>query len=178
MKKNYYLLSLMLLLGASVSFTSCDKDEDDVVVEPEPEEYVATNDSFKSIMTWTLGAAPVGIDPALGTAHAGNDSTVTRSIYFKDNAKPVNGKYPVGTVVVKHSHNPAETVDMYTAMVKRGNNFDSANGDWEYFMLAGDGQIGMDNGMEMRGNGATMMNGMCLMCHSGASDKDYIFTSR
>ncbi len=167
----------MLILGASLSFTSCKKD-DDPVEDLKPEEYIANNDSFKSIMTWTLGAAPVGIDPALGTAHAGNDSTVTRSIYFKDNAKPVNGKYPVGSIVVKHSHNPAGTVNMYTAMVKRGNNFDADNGDWEYFMLAGDGQIGMDNGMEMRGNGATMMNGMCLMCHSGASGRDYIFTVR
>jgi len=178
MRKNYYLLSLMLLLGASISFTSCKKDDDPVEEPAQPEEYIATNDSFKGIMSWTLGAEPSGIDPALGAAHAGNDSTVVRSIYFKDNAKPVGGKYPVGTIVVKHSHNPAGTVEQYTAMVKRGNSFDSANGDWEYFMLAGDGQIGMDNGMEMRGDGATMMNGMCLGCHTGASGKDYIFTSR
>ena len=177
MKKNYYLLSIMILLGASISFTSCKKDEEDDE-DPQVEEYVATNDSFKNIMSWTLGAEPVGIDPALGAAHGGNDSTVTRSIYFKDDAKPLSDKYPLGTVIVKHSHNPGGTVEQYTAMVKRGNNFDSANGDWEYFMLAGDGQIGLDNGMEMRGNGATMMNGMCLGCHTKASGQDYIFTAR
>jgi hypothetical protein len=178
MKKNYFLLSFMVLMGLGISFTSCKKD-DTTTVDPGPTEYIATNDSFKSIESWTLGAENLGVDPSLGAAHAGNDSTVTRSIYFKDNAKPANGKYPVGSIVVKHSHNPAGTVAMYTAMVKRGNNFDAANGDWEYFMLAGDGQIAKtEGGMEMRGNGATMLNGMCLGCHTNASSKDYIFTNR
>jgi hypothetical protein len=178
MRKNYFLLSMMLLMGLSISFTSCKKD-DTTVEDPQPSEYIATNDSFKGFASWTLGAENLGVDPSLGAAHAGNDSTVTRSIYFKDNAKPVNGKYPVGAIVVKHSHNPAGTVAMYTAMVKRGNNFDAANSDWEYFMLAGDGQIAKnEDGMEMRGDGATMMNGMCLGCHTNASSKDYIFTNR
>lgn len=179
MKKNYFKLFSLILMVTAISFASCSKNDDDNNTTTEPEEYVANGDSFKNILSWTLGAEPVGIDPALGAAHGGNDSTVTRSIYFKDNAKPVNGSYPVGSVVVKYSHNPAGTVVMYTAMVKRGGNFDSDNGDWEYFMLSGDGAIAMDaDGNEMRGDGPTMMGGMCLSCHSGASSKDYIFTNR
>jgi hypothetical protein len=60
-------------------------------------------------------------------------------------------------------------------MVKRGNNFDAAHDDWEYFMLKPDGTLMSDStGMVMRG--ATLMGGMCAGCHGGASTKDYIFS--
>ncbi len=118
MKKSYLKILSAVLLGATTVFVSCKKDEE-TTTDPQPQEYVANDDSFKDIMSWTLAAEPMGIDPALGAAHGGNDSTVVRSIYFKDDAKPVNGEYPVGTVIVKHSHNEAGSVEMYTAMVKR-----------------------------------------------------------
>ncbi len=178
MKTNYYRLSLMAVLGFGLLLASCSKDDDEETVVV-PEEYVATDASFMNFSTWTLGAEPMGADPSLGPAHGGNDSTAIRSIYFKDNAKPVNGKYAIGSVVVKYSHNPAGTLNEYTAMVKRGNGFDLANGDWEYIMLSGDGKIAVDaNGMAMRGDGPTMMGGMCLSCHTKAGSSDYIFTSR
>lgn len=180
MKRNYFNLFSFVLLATAITMISCKKDDEEDNTTPEPEEYVATSDSFKNFESWTLGAEPMGIDPALGAAHGGNDSTVIRSIYFKENAKPVNGEYPVGSVVVKYSHNDAGTVEMYTAMVKRGGNYDSDNGGWEYFMLSGDGAIATDSdGNEMRGDGPTMMGGMCLNCHSNAgSGMDYIFTNR
>ena len=59
-------------------------------------------------------------------------------------------------------------------MAKRGNDFDAANGDWEYFVLNGDGSIAVDgDGNIMRG--ANLMNGACLGCHEKAST-DYIFS--
>lgn len=180
MERNYFKLISFIMLGVAISFVSCNKDDEDENPTPGLEEYVANDDSFKNFGTWTLGAELQGVDPALGGAHGGNDASVVRSIYFKDNAKPVDGEYPVGTVIVKHSHNDAGTVEMYTAMVKRGNNFDSENGDWEYFMLSGDGAIATDgDGNLMRGDGPTMMGGMCLSCHAKAvSGNDYIFTTR
>jgi hypothetical protein len=64
----------------------------------------------------------------------------------------------------------------FTAMVKRGNNFNAAGGDWEWFMLNSDGSIAVDatSGMAMRG--ANLMNGMCIGCHQGASSKDYVYS--
>lgn len=180
MRKNYVKLFSLALLSVSMLMISCKKDKEEETTPSQPDEYIATDDSFKNFASWTLGAEPVGVDPALGAAHGGNDSTVIRSIYFKDDAKPVGGSYPVGSIVVKHSHNDAGTVEMYTAMVKRGNNFDSDNGDWEYFMLSGDGAVAKDeNGNAMRGDGPSMMGGMCLSCHSHANaSNDYIFTNR
>ena len=170
MKKSFLLL-ILGIVSLSVVTTSCKKDDDDT-----PAEYIATDDTFKNFATWTQGGEFTGADPALGPAHGGNDSTTVRKVYFKDNVKPSGGLYPVGAVIVKHSHNTNGMVNEHTAMVKRGNNFDPTGNDWEYFMLAGDGEIAKDgDGNEMRG--ANLMNGMCLSCHNKAGT-DYIFTQR
>ncbi|GAB4378935.1 MAG: hypothetical protein Kow0075_09250 [Salibacteraceae bacterium] len=130
-------------------------------------EYVADDNTFKDFMTWSNDATNHGADPSLGMAHAGNDSTVTRKIYFKDGQDPEGGVYPDGTMIVKHSSNPSGTVNEYTAMVKRGNNFDPDGNNWEYFMLNSDGTI--------KDRGANLMNGMCKDCHSKAQN-DYVFS--
>jgi hypothetical protein len=62
--------------------------------------------TFSNFMNWVLEDTNQGPDPALGAAHAGNDETVTREIYYKDGQDPVNGEFPVGTIIVKHSSNP------------------------------------------------------------------------
>lgn len=158
------------ILGASL-FQSCKKDD------PTPSEFVADNTTFANFHDWSLDKTNFGPSPSLGNvAHAGNDSTVTRKVYFKNGQNPVSGTYPIGTVIVKHSTNPAGTVNEIVGMVKRGNNFNPTTGDWEWFMLMPDGQIASDpSGNAMRG-GATMMNGMCNGCHSAASAKDFVFS--
>ena len=162
------LLTFIMMLAVFISFQSCDDEED-----PIPE-YIADDSSFSSFMNWKLEAQNQGPDPALGPAHAGNDNSVTRRIYFKDGQNPVNGEYPVGTIIVKHSNNADNSVNEFTAMVKRGNDFNPNGGDWEWFMLKPDGTIGDDgSGGKMRG--ANLMNGMCLSCHS-ASSTDFSFT--
>lgn len=168
----FFRLLPVIVLSVSIVLTSCNKDDD-----PEPEEFIANNDTFSSFMTWTLGGEFYGMDPSLGGAHGGNDSTVTRSVYFKNNIKPTGGMYPTGAVIVKYSHNTGGDLNEYTAMVKRGGSFNGDGNGWEYFMLAGDGQIATDDhGNEMRG--ANLMNGMCMGCHSSAKSSDYIFTQR
>ena len=165
---------LIALSASSLLLTNCTKDDDEET--PANPEYIATDASFNNFTSWVLEAANSGPDPALGPAHHGNDSTVTRMIYFKNGQDPVNGLYPVGTIIVKQSSNPDLTVDEVTAMVKRGNNFDADHNDWEYFVLMPDGTIAEDEqGNELRGAG-DLFNGMCLTCHTAAASSDYIFS--
>jgi hypothetical protein len=117
MKKNNLFTFLAFILFVSYVSQSCQKD----TTTEEPEEFVATNATFSDFATWTLESTKTGPGAKLGAAHAGNDTTVSRKIYFKDGQDPVNGTYPTGTVIVKHTSNPAGSIAEYTAMVKRGN---------------------------------------------------------
>lgn len=172
MRKNVFYLNLLVILLVIGVVSACDKKEDE---EPEqPQEYVATDASFSDFQSWELAAQEQGPDPALGPAHHGNDSTVTRYIYFKDSQTSSGGKFPLGTIIVKESKNPDMSIHETTAMVKRGNNFNQDHNDWEWFMLAPDGKIAMDGeGNPMRG--ANLMGGMCNGCHSAAAT-DYVFS--
>lgn len=164
-------LFVFFVLAGSLIFTACDKDEDEPQDTP-PAEFIATDATFADFQTWTLVAQEQGPDPALGQAHQGNDSTVTRYVYYKDDTDKVNGLYPLGTVIVKESYNPDQTILERTAMVKRGNNFDPDHNDWEWFMLAPDGNI--MNGQD--GNPVRGAIGMCIGCHTQAADIDYAFS--
>ncbi|MBL7802907.1 MAG: cytochrome P460 family protein [Saprospiraceae bacterium] len=169
MKKTTFAFLFMSSFAVLSVFQACKDDEDPIT------EFIAEDATFSGFGSFHLHTTKQGADPALGPAHAGNDATAKREIYFKDDVSPANGKYPVGAVVVKHTTNGDGSVNEVTAMVKRGNNFDAAGGDWEYFMLQPDGKIAKDpDGNLMRG--AKLMNGMCQGCHSGAAAKDYIFT--
>ncbi|MFU8842304.1 MAG: cytochrome P460 family protein [Bacteroidales bacterium] len=175
MNRKTFLIFSALMVSAIVFFESCSSDDDDVT-PPVAQEFVADNSSFTGFMNWSLDATAFGADPALGgMAHGGNDSTVVRNVYFKDGQDPVNGKYPQGTIIVKHSNNPDNTVNEFTAMVKRGGNFNPEANGWEWFMLAPDGTIAVDaQGNLMRG--AKLMDNMCTMCHTAAASKDYVFS--
>jgi len=171
MKKSTTISMLAIAAFTLMFLQSCKEDE-----EPEPaqnNEFVADDMSFTGWDSWTLVDTKNGIDPSLGAAHAGNDSTSVRKIYVKDGQKPVDGAYPVGTLVVKHMK--SDSMEMITAMAKRGNDFDPANNDWEYFVIMADSSIVVDNGMTMRGS-TGLMNGMCVGCHKSATT-DYIFTN-
>jgi hypothetical protein len=170
--KKATLLTVMAIMAGIFFFQSCSKDED----TPVADEFIADDNSFKNFMNWPLEATNQGPDPALGTAHAGNDSTVIRRIYFANGQSAVNGKYPVGTMIVKHSSNPGGTVEEYTAMAKRGNGFNPTGGDWEWFMLNPDGSIATDGSSGMKMRGADLMNGMCAGCHAQATVKDFVFS--
>ncbi len=168
--KSSVFFKILMALAIVVSMQSCSDDDDDMKGE-----FIADDTSFSNFMSWKLEATKKGPDPLLGPAHAGNDATVTRKVYFKNGQNPVKGVYPVGTIIVKHSSNPALTVNEFTAMVKRGNNFNPGGGDWEWFMLKADGTIATDASSGMKMRGANLMNGMCLGCHTAGST-DYTFT--
>lgn len=174
--RRFRTITLLNVLFIGAYLSSCKKEKKEDPQPPAPQEFVADNNTFANFNTWNLQATLTGPNPSLGgMAHGGNDSTVTRKIYFKDGASRVNGKYPVGTVIVKHATNTAGTMNEVTAMVKRGNNFSPDGGDWEWFMLMPNGNIMTDStGNPMRG--ANLMGGMCKSCHNGASANDYTFS--
>lgn len=171
--KNKSIIAFLAVTFIGVSMLqSCSKDS----TTPSPTEFIADNTTFTGFNTWSLDKTNKGPSPSLGTAHVGNDTSVTRRVYFKNGQARVGGTYPIGTVIVKHSTNPAGTVDEITGMVKRGNGFNPTTGDWEWFMLMPDGTIAKDaSGMAMRG-GDSMMGGMCNMCHGSAKSQDFTFS--
>lgn len=165
------LFAALFLIPFFGMLNSCNNDS----TTPTPAEFVADNNTFKDFTSWTVVAQNQGPDPALGPAHSGNDNSVTRTVYIKNNQERIGGFFPVGTLVVKHTKNPSGTVNEFTAMVKRGNKFNPDGNDWEWFMLKPDGTIATDDkGNPMRG--ANLMDGMCTGCHSGAKTKDFVFS--
>ena len=165
MKKTKFLT---IFAAALLLFTlqSCNDDDD-----PNPE-LIADDETFESFMTWVMEAEHQGPDPALGPAHGGNDETVVRTVYVKNGQDRVDGEFPVGTLIVKHSKNPDNSVNAFTAMVKRGNDFNPDGGDWEWMFLNADGSIATDSGNQKRGADL----GQCLTCHSAAAASDYVFS--
>jgi hypothetical protein len=171
MKKMFIIFPLALVLILAATNESCKKKDSTAAT---PTELIADDNTFSGFMAWSNISTKHGIDPSLGTAHAGNDSTGTRVVFLKNNQDRINGKFPVGTLLVKHSYTTSGGVNMYTAMVKRGNNFNPSNNDWEWMILSADGKIMKDStGMQMRG--ASLMGGMCGSCHSHASG-DFVYS--
>ena len=154
----------ILCLGIwAISLQSCNKDDDDSIIE-----FIAEDSTFDNYTDWTLEKTETGTDPTsliAGGAHAGNNELSVREVYFKDNQDPVDGVYPVGTVVAKHTTTTDGTVDVTHAMVKRGNSFNTDSGDWEFFTFTAAGAI------DERG----MLTG-CMGCHASASASDFIFS--
>lgn len=136
-------------------------------------EFLAQESDFVGFTSWTKTAGPIsGIGPnpsAIGPAHDSGDPTISRTIYIKDNAtRGSDGQFPVGTILIK-AHSKGGAMIGGTAMVKRGNSFNPSAKDWEWFMIAATGSI-------MVRGGAEVMDGACNSCHSGASNKDFVFT--
>jgi hypothetical protein len=164
--KTKMLMAGWFMAAILISVQSCKDDE-----EESAPEFVASDSDFENFRSWNVVAVVEGANPALGDmAHGGQDELVTRTVYVKnDQDRASDGKFPVGTLVVKESKKDGAVFEM-TAMVKRGNNFNPDNNDWEWFMLNEDGTI------KIAMRGAKLMDGMCGMCHSGAKTKDFVFS--
>ncbi len=178
MKKRAFTITAITLLLTTATIQSCKNETSTPTPTPTtPSEFIADDNTFAGFETWTLTASKSGVDPAmLKTAHAGDDPTSVRNIYFGNSAVTrENGEFPVGTVVSKKTTWQGNGGgSMITAMAKRGNSFDAGGKNWEYFVLNADGSILVDNGTVMRG--ADLMNGACKGCHAAVADNDYIFT--
>ncbi len=159
MKRNSWIMAAFYALLFGFVIASCGKDDDD--------EFIADDATFANFTSWTLKATETGVDPsgALGAAHNGEAENSIRRIYVKDGLSLSDGSYANGTVIVKHTSNEPGDVNSYQGMVKRGNGFNSANSDWEWFKLNADGTI-IERGDNI---------GACGGCHA-ASPRDYVFT--
>ena len=171
MKRNQWILALFLCVFGAFVLQSCSKDDD-------PEELIAANSDFASFESWTLLATETGLAPegsSLAGAHGGSVEASVRRIYSKGGEARGSDGYPVGTIIVKHTtFTDGSADDAYHGMVKRGNDFDTSRGDWEYFILNAAGEIQSDADGALRGDSSFKA---CGGCHAAATGTDYIFTT-
>lgn len=90
-------------------------------------------------------------------------------------------KYPEGTMLVKENYHALEStkageLHSLTVMIKRAANYDTENGDWQYFELIQqrDGRF-LVNLEGSHGNKGVAQN--CSGCHFGAKDRDFVFST-
>jgi mono/diheme cytochrome c family protein len=138
-----------------------------------PSEYIADAADFADFETWELLDETSADHPFLNPAHQGEEENATRRVYRKQFlANPNSGAYPIGTTIVKTVEMEGSIVEI-TAMVKRGADFNSSFGQWEWFMLN-------PATLAISGQGADLMNGMCNGCHTNANSSgvglDYVFS--
>jgi Cytochrome P460 len=137
-------------------------------------EYIAQDDDFANYTKWTLVDKVSGNSDQLKGAHVSDQPDTTRTIFIKGNAdRTDNGRFPVGTTLVKHYTDKSNKLLGATAMVKRGNGFNKEGGGWEWFVLdVSSGKIANNPaGAPIRGAIA-----MCNQCHVKTEENDFVFT--
>lgn len=161
MSRSYFKRMLPAFVGLALLAGCSDDDDDNVNAQFEAE--LADIAGYAS---WTMVDRTISDVPGLAGAHAGADDAYTRQVYASQDASPVNGEYPEGTIFVKETFQVddatgakifAETGGLL-AMVKRGGDYNPANGGWEWFMLASDGSA-------IAARGDNLMDGACNSCH-------------
>ncbi len=137
-------------------------------------EFIAGNDDFASFSKWTFVDKVSGTSENIKDAHLAENPNASRTIYIKNNAdRTDNGKFPVGTILVKQYSDKSNKPLGATGMVKRGAGFNKEFGGWEWFVLdVATGKIELDNaGAQTRGAIAK-----CNQCHAKTAENDYVFT--
>ena len=134
-------------------------------------EFIAELSDFSAYESWSVIDYSIGAtNSALGGAHQGQDDNYSRRVFANALALTANGNYPNGTIFVKEvtSWQSGEKVFSSTggllAMVKRGEDFNPGNGDWEWFELNPDLS-------EIIARSANLMNDGCNSCHSLAASQ-------
>ena len=163
---------MVLILSIIVG---CDEDSSDPI-----QGYIASDSDFADYMTWNqqeYAIYPTYMD-YLGPAHAGNDSSVVRMIYSETDITSPSGSFTQGTIIVKEvfNWNTSGTKDYLAdggllGMVKRGADFNTAHGGWEWIILD-------PVTKEITDRGADLMGGACNSCHAAAEGyggADYVF---
>jgi Cytochrome P460 len=137
------------------------------------QEFVAQNKDLIAYKRWTLVDVVSGNSDSLKGAHAADMPDTTRTIYIKNNAdRTDNGKFPVGTTLVKVYTDKAKKVLGGVAMVKRGGDFNREFGGWEYLVLDKNAQLIARDEQGKQVRGAILK---CIQCHVTAQD-DHVFT--
>ena len=133
--------------------------------------YVTMGDDFSGYKSWTkVNHETITGDTtgSLGPAHEGAQGF--REIYVNKTGKKVattasGYPYPEGTIIVKESSKEKMgAIAALTVMVKRGPNYDPANGNWEYIMTSPAFEVAAQGKVDM-----------CIGCHTAGKDADYTF---
>ncbi len=135
---------------------------------------------FEDGTTWELKDSQVGPDPLLGEAHGINDDLIRDVYLWQPGAMYADGQFPIGTTILKEVYQMDGDDKVYvndgagawTAMVKRGGDFNPGHGSWEWFMI--------NPLTEEVMRGGDLMGDMCNTCHAeagGDEDEggDYVF---
>jgi cytochrome c553 len=137
-------------------------------------EFIAGNDDFANFSKWTFVDKVNGTSENIKDAHLAENPNASRTVYVKNNAdRTDNGKFPVGTALVKIYTDKSNKPLGATGMVKRGGGFNKEFGGWEWFVLdANTGKIALDE----KGNPTRGAIAMCNQCHAKTAENDYVFT--
>jgi cytochrome c553 len=137
-------------------------------------EFIAKDDDFANFSKWTFVDKVTGTSDNIKDAHLALNPNASRTIYVKANAdRTDNGKFPVGTILVKQYTDKSNKPLGATAMVKRGGGFNKEFGGWEWFVLdVSTGKIALDD----KGNPTRGAIAMCNQCHAKTAENDYVFT--
>lgn len=91
----------------------------------------------------------------------------TKNVYASEQRRP-NGRFPVGTIVVKDATRPGKDFIGLIAIMRKERGADPAHRDWVF----------VEYTREARNERfqETASGGVCWTCHLGALDSDYVFT--
>ncbi len=79
---------------------------------------------------------------------------------------------PHGSVIVKENYGRDKRTLMAITVMYRSKDFDSANHDWYYVKYEPNGKVSEMQAMRVAGKVK-----MCIDCHAGAKDGDFVFTN-
>ncbi len=91
-------------------------------------------------------------------------------VYISNPQAPVietgTGTYPEGCVILKRKYSDpnGKNTELFTGMVKHVPGYNPTSGDWEYFVLSGDGTH-VDQSGQIRS---------CMACHQAYSASDFV----
>ena len=144
-----------------------------------PTDFIAGDSNLVNVASsWTRIAGPyigtAGPDGSfLGTAHRSGDTSVTRTVYSRNNfvsisKDPNTGRYPVGTILVKLFRRRSDSAIVTGAMmVKRGGTFATTNATgWEWITLNASGNIASRFSSDSAA-------ALCVGCHRTRMSNDY-----
>ena len=118
-------------------------------------------------LIWTLCFRPPG--PA-DKVHADHNPNGHYKVFVTDNGaaamKNEKATFPVGAVIVKEKLMTKDAKDslLFTGMLKREKNYNPDCGDWEFFLVSGDGKTVTERGMLKS----------CIVCHLDYSASDFV----
>ena len=123
-----------------------------------------------------ITSAPLKMAPSVARLCVA--TPITRSIhsdkffdvYISSPGAPIiktgKGTYPENTVILKRKYSDAagNATEVYTGMIKRASGYNPSGGDWEYFVVSGDGK-------NVTQSGALTS---CMQCHQSYQSSDYV----